>query len=126
MNEKLKIQISFATHGPNLSYVKHQLQRLAEENQNCEFYCGFLTRKQLKAAKMDTEIVDILDSTLGNRLTYLSDNFINRDEVMDNLSFINKELNDMCDYHFVLGLIVSPNLQEQVIRSSGGKTILYI
>lgn len=126
MNKKTRIQISFATHGPNLGYVKHQLKQIAKENKDCEFYCGFLTRKQLKDAKMDTEIADILDSTLGDRLTYLTSVHSSKDNVIGNMSFIRESLNDICDYHYVLGLIVSPNLQEQVKLSSGGKVILYI
>lgn len=66
--EVIKVQISFAKDA-DLANVESQLIELAS-HKNYEFYCCFLPRDIVEEQGFGTQIVDLLDKTLGDRLTY--------------------------------------------------------
>ena len=65
----MRIQISFGKDA-DLVIVRKQLEEVAEQykGEDNHFYTGFMPRAIVVEKGFSTEIVDLLDEVLGNRL----------------------------------------------------------
>lgn len=120
----VRCQISFGADA-NLQLVEKQLRELVQLP-NLEFYCAFLTRKQVEMKGLDTSIVNVLDEVLGDRLTYVTEAYDSFEDVMENIDTIRTNLCGITHIHYVLGLPVSKGVADEVNLRTHGKVIMYI
>ena len=120
--EKVKVQICFAGTA-YLENVKKQLEELSK-NDELEFYCCFLTRKQVEAKGFKLDIVDLLESTLGNRLTFMTNRYDTFDEVMANMTSLRTDTANLVNRLYVLDSGTAKGVAEEISLFTRLKVIL--
>jgi len=122
MEEKIKVQICFSGNA-DLSKVERQLIELAK-NENFEFYCCFLTRKQVEEKKFTLHIVNLLENTLKDRLTFMTKRYDTFEEVMSNMTFIRTETANMVNRMYVLDSGTAKGVREEIELFTNCKVVL--
>lgn len=121
MEEKIKVQISFAGNA-DLSKVKSQLEDLKEEN--FEFYCCFLPRHIVEQKGFDTAIVDMLENILGDKLHWQLAKYKTFDEAM---TYIGKEraiIADTVNRMYILDSKIAKGVTKEIELFTSRKVIL--
>jgi hypothetical protein len=117
-----KIQISFAGNA-NLETVEEQLIKLSKM-EDVEFYCCFLNRKMVTEKGFNTNIVDLLDRTIGDKITWLADQFPNFNEFMGNLDGARTEVAKIIDHIYVLDSATAKGVSREIELFTMGKVVL--
>lgn len=122
MNEKIKAQICFAGTA-DLKKVEDQLIQLKKED-SFEFYCCFLPRHIVEAKEFNPAIVDLLENTLGDTLTWVFKDYDTFDNVMKDMSIKRKETANLVNRMFVLDSKEAKGVAEEIKLFTECKVIL--
>ena len=99
--EKIKAQICFAGATSDLDKVREQLLQLKAEGKY-EFYCCFLPRHIVNEKGFSTDIVDVLEESLGEELHWQLGEYENFSKAIAALPEVRKETAYMVNRMFVL------------------------
>lgn len=117
-----KIQISFAGNA-NLENVEKQLKELSKK-EDVKFICCFLNRKMVEEKGFTTEIVDLLENIIGDRLIWLADKYKNFDEFMKNIDKARTEVANQIDHLYVLDSETAKGVSREIELFTMGRVVL--
>lgn len=117
------IQVSFSCEA-NIEVVESQLLELVKL-ENTEFICCFLNRKMVEAKHFDTSIVDVLENTLGKKLTWMADKYDNDcTSFLSNLDNERMEVAKQIDHIYVLDSATAKGVAKEIELFSLGRVVL--
>ena len=122
MKEKLKVQICFAGNA-DLTKVKEQLETI-KKDQSIEFYCCFLPKHIVIEKGFSTDIVDLLESELGDRLVWQLQDCKTFSEAMNILPEKRIETANLVNRMYVLDSGTAKGVAEEIKLFTQCKVIL--
>jgi len=122
MNEKIKAQICFAGTA-NLEKVKEQLVQLKNENKY-EFHCCFLPRHIVVEKGFTTDIIDMLENTLGDDLIWELKEYKSFDDIMKDLYTVREHVANTVNRMFVLDSGTARGVAKEIELFTSAKVIM--
>lgn len=122
-NTLKRVLISFSKDA-NLEVVEKQLNMIDNTSEEYEYFCLFLPRHIVESKGLDTNIIDLLERTLGDRLEWVLSGYETFEEAISALTKERQNIIPLMDLMFVLDSNIAFGVTSEINIFTNKKLII--